>query len=231
MYKIYIIRPVFSTVFINHLKHLTILQIRHKIVFNFVYYVRSKKMNRRTIFWTIFIFFLTASSLLAAKVIPDAELEKITGQTGIVLNVVLDTLIGDNYNQLSAEEKAKVRQMMADTLGPLSETEMDQIINAHLLFTEMLQQLPEEDRRKIEEAYEVITAQLKTAAPADLLGMPDGSELTADNLDDWATDKVNKILIAQQIINDMINALSSDQYQQMMDVQVIINDHLDALKK
>ena len=173
----------------------------------------------------------TAPVVFAAQVIPDAELDKITGQTGIVLNVVLDMLIGKNYSQLSEEEKAEVRQMLDKTFGPLSQAEVDQVISSHQLFVEMLQQLPEEDRHKIEEAYEIITTRLKTAVPADLLGMTDGGTLTADNLNDWASDKINKIMIAQQIINEMINALSPDQYQQMMIVQDIFNAHFDTLKE
>ena len=186
-------------------------------------------MNRFKFLLLAGFFSVTAPVVFSATVIPDAELDTITGQTGIVLNVVLDMLIGENYNQLSEAEKSEVRQMLDNTFGPL--TQVEQIISSHQLFVEMLQQLPEEDRRKIDEAYEIITAQMKMTAPADLLGMTDGGELTAENLDDWANDKVNKILIAQQIINDMINALSPDQYQQMTTVQEIFNNHFNTLKK
>jgi hypothetical protein len=188
-------------------------------------------MSKISYIWLVGILSFTSPVVFAATVIPDAELDTITGQTGIVLNVVLDMLIGEDYNLLSDEEKSNVRQMLDKTFGPLTQTEVEQIISSHQLFVDMLQQLPEADRHKIEEAYEIITAQMKATAPADLLGMTAGGELTADNLGDWASDKVNKILIAQQIINDMINALSPDQYQQMSIVQDIFNKHIDTLKE
>ena len=188
-------------------------------------------MKRLFIYILISFFALFSPTAFAAQVIPDTELAMITGQSGIVANVVLDSLIGENFNQLSEGEKVKVRQLIENTFGPLSRQEIDQIINSHLLFVDMLQQLPEEDRRKIEEAYEIITAQLQATAPTDLLNAMNGGPLTADNLDDWAQDKINKILIAQEIINDMLRALSTDEYQQMMDVQEIVNGHFDTLKQ
>lgn len=187
-------------------------------------------MNRHTAFF-VMCFLFVPPAVFAAQVIPDNELDMITGQTGIVLNVVLDSLIGENYSQLTEEEQAGIRQLIDEAFGPLSREEIEQIINTQQLFVEMVQQLPAEDRKHIEEAFEIITAQMWKGTPADFLKMINGDQLTADNLNDWAHDKLNKILIAQQIINDMIRALPSDDYQQMINVQQIINRHLDTLKQ
>lgn len=187
-------------------------------------------MNKHIVFFILGILFFPPV-LFAAQVVSDAELDIVTGQTGIMLNVFLDTLIGENYSQMTEEEKAKVRQTIDETFGPLSREEIEQIVDTQQLFIEMIEQLPEEDRKHIEEAFEIITAQLTTGTPADLLTMVNGGELTADNLDDWARDKLSKILIAQQIINNMIESIASDQYQQMINVQEIINNHFDALMK
>ncbi len=187
-------------------------------------------MNKRLIPIMLGLFFCFTPAAFSAQVISDAELDKITGQTGIMLNVILDALIGDNYSEMKEEDQAKVRQMIEDTFGPLTRQEVDQIINSHLMFADMIQQLPEEDRKQIEEAYDIITAQLKEKTPVNLLAMSNGDQITADSLNDWAQDKVNKILIAQQIINDMIQALSPEDYRDMMTVQEIVNQHLDSLK-
>jgi hypothetical protein len=188
-------------------------------------------MNKLTVFFVIGFFSFISPAVFAARVLPDADLDKITGQTGIMLNVILDTLVGENYSQLTEEEKAEVRQLIEQTFGPLSREQVEQIINSQQLFAEMIQQLPEEDRKRIEEAFEIITAELQATTPVDLLTMTDGGQLTADNLDDWAHDKVSKILIAQQIINDMIQALAPTQYQQMMIVDEIVNNRFDTLKQ
>ena len=69
-------------------------------------------MNKRFLPFLIGLFFFFPVSGFSVEVISDAELDKITGQTGIVLNVVLDALIDDDYSQLTEEEQAGVREMM-----------------------------------------------------------------------------------------------------------------------
>jgi hypothetical protein len=188
-------------------------------------------MNRRTVALIVGIALFLSSPLFAAYVITDAELDKITGQTGIVLTVVLDSMIGEDYSQLSEDKKLEVRQLIEKTFGPLTREEVEQIITSQQLFADLIEQLPEEDRKSIKEAFDIITSELKATTPADMLAMTDGGQLNADNLDDWAQDKVNKILIAQQIINDMIQSLSPTQYAQMMLVQTIVDLRFDTLKK
>lgn len=191
-------------------------------------------MNKRHVFIPIagfFFFSLLSPALFAAHVIPDAELDKITGQTGIVLTAVLDSLVAENYSQMTEEEKSEVRQLIETTFGPLTRAEIEQIITSQQLFADLIQQLPEEDRKSIQEAFDIITAELKATTPAELLTMTDGGQLNADNLDEWAQDKISKILVAQQIINDMIQSLAPAQYQQMMMVQQIVDIRFDALKK
>ncbi|MEW6078893.1 MAG: hypothetical protein AB1724_13840 [Thermodesulfobacteriota bacterium] len=188
-------------------------------------------MNRRTPAFLISLVVFLSTPLFAAHVITDAELDKITGQTGIVLNVVLDSLVGENYDQLTEEQKGEVRQMIEKTFGPLTREEIDQIISSQQLFAEMIQQLPEKDRKSIEEAFDIITSELNATAPAELLATTDGGQLSADNISDWAEDKVSKILIAQQIINDMIQSLAPAQYNQMMVVQNIVDRRFDTLKQ
>ena len=60
--------------------------------------------------------------------------------------------------------------------------------------------------------------------------MMDGSQITADNIDDWAQNDIGKILIAQQIINDMIESLQISNSQDMTNIQEILNHHLNSLK-
>jgi len=187
-------------------------------------------MKRYIIFLIIGVFSLPHITS-AAQVISDSELDKVVGQTGIVLSVVLDTLIGEDYDTMTDEEKAKIVQLLKETFGPLSLQEVGEFIYTQQLFDEILQNIDEEDRKHIEEAYEIITDELLATTPADLLQMTGGGQITADVLDDWAQEKLNKILIAQQIINEMIKALSLEEQQQMMNVQEIVNIHFNALKR
>jgi hypothetical protein len=193
--------------------------------------MRIKEMNRIAVVLVTGLFFVFSPQAYSAHVLPDAELEKITGQTGIVLNVILDSLVGENYDQLTDEKKVVVRQLIEKTFGPLTREEIDQIITSQQLFADMIQKLPEEDRKSIEDAFEIITSELTATTPTELLTMTDGGQLNADNLDDWAQDKISKILIAQQIINDMIQSLSPSQYGQMMIVQNIVDRRFDTLKQ
>lgn len=170
-------------------------------------------------------------SVFASTVIPDAELARITGQSGIVVDAILYHLIDKNYTQLTEKEQSRVRDVINDAFGPLTDDEVDQIIKTQLMLAEKIQQLSEQERQQIEDARKIIAEQLLTSSPAELLEMTGGGEVTAEGLDTWAQEKVSKVLIAQQILNTMIESLSPAEHGQMMMVQEIVNGHLDTLKK